>query len=190
MKLIYGLGIYRKGKYPATLDRKATKTYTMWANMIKRCTPCTYIQDHHQSYIGCECDPSFIEYQNFAEWCQSQVGFGIEGYELDKDILIPGNKIYGPDTCVFVPKALNLLLVNNSPKHGLPLGVTYIERDARYKARLSINGVQKNLGHFDSPSDAHKAYQTAKLNYIHVMAKNYQSSIDYRVYDALLKYQV
>jgi len=33
-----------------------------------------------------------------------------EGKHLDKDILIPGNKIYSPDRCIFVSSLINLLI--------------------------------------------------------------------------------
>ena len=40
-----------------------------------------------------------------------------EVMNLDKDILIKGNKLYSPNTCCFVPKRLNILFVNTNNKY-------------------------------------------------------------------------
>lgn len=36
----------------------------------------------------------------------------MEGWHLDKDILLKGNKVYSPETCAFVPAKINSLLIS------------------------------------------------------------------------------
>ena len=64
----------------------------------------------------------------------------MEGWQLDKDILIKGNKIYSPDTCCFVPSEINNLFVGcNKSRGSLPIGVTFNKRLKRYVAQISKN---------------------------------------------------
>ena len=42
--------------------------------------------------------------------------FLIEKWEIDKDVLLKGNKIYSEDTCVFIPPCLNLMLTKREKK--------------------------------------------------------------------------
>lgn len=45
-------------------------------------------------------------FSNFAEWFDKH---HVEGWELDKDILVSGNRTYSPETCCFVPHEINVL---------------------------------------------------------------------------------
>ena len=56
------------------------------------------------SYIGCTIVPDWYNFQNFAAWYDDNY---INGYELDKDTKVLGNRSYGPDTCLFISRANN-----------------------------------------------------------------------------------
>lgn len=43
---------------------------------------------------------------NFKKWYDEHY---VEGWHLDKDILMQGNKFYSPETCCFVPFEINVL---------------------------------------------------------------------------------
>src|SRR5690554_1544968 len=88
-----------------------------------------------------------------------------EGWQLDKDILYKGNKVYSPDTCVFVPRELNLFVndhVTIPSKH--LRGVIFDPRYNVYKAycRDIELGKKKYLGDFKDKLDAHNAYREHK----------------------------
>ena len=95
---------------------------------------------------------------------------------LDKDILAKGNKIYGPETCIFVPKRINLLFVNNNNKRGkYPIGVrrSYNKLQAVCIIR-DEDGNDKSifLGSFELNEEdkAFKAYKDFKESYIKEIA--------------------
>lgn len=188
---MYGIGISDRGTYLASKDNKPTKEYMLWASMLARCQPGGVQQNKHPTYIGCSVHPEFVHFQDFAEWCQNQIGFGLDDYALDKDLLIPGNKVYGPDTCVFIPQRLNKLLNANASKRGLyPIGVSYHAGTKRFRASIRIDGQKVELGGFGNADDAHQTYKIAKLNEIRRLADHYKDQIDNRVYNALISYDL
>lgn len=88
-----------------------------------------------------------------------------EGNQLDKDILHPGNKQYGPETCVFVTRKLNMFLVDQGSVRGeWPLGVYWNSEDRRFQSQCSnpFTGKHEYLGRFDSPEAAHDAWRLCK----------------------------
>ena len=189
-KLVCGVGI-NSGKYKAKVNGKLTKEYNLWGNMLKRC----YSDRFHllnPTYIGCTVSNNFLHYEYFYEWCQKQIGFNNDDWQLDKDLLIKGNKVYSESTCVFLPKGLNNLLVKSDGSRGeLPIGVCYHKRDKVFMSRVSLNnGYQKHLGSFNSEIEAFNAYKIAKESFIKEQAEKYKSQIDPRAYNALMNYTV
>jgi hypothetical protein len=79
-----------------------TKSRRLWMGMRGRCKVGGSTQQERATYIGCTMSVNFRDFQFFADWCQVQVGYGEDGYELDKDILSKGAKIYHEDMCVCV----------------------------------------------------------------------------------------
>jgi len=188
--LVGGIGRYEKGRYAGWSSGKNTKEYNLWDSMIKRCIPCGSEQIRHPSYIGCSVHLDFIKFQDFAEWCQHQIGFGNDGWALDKDILVPGNKVYGPDTCAFVPRQLNQLLTHKRSTQGeYPTGVDHHKRTGKYRASIGIDGVQTHIGYFETPEQAECAYKQAKLSDIRRHAEIWKSKLDLRVYERLMNYE-
>lgn len=189
--LVYGIGISEPGRYTSRVDNKHTIEYKSWMNLINRCRPGGVFQTNHPAYVGCSIHPDFIKFQWFAEWCNNQIGFGNDGWALDKDILVPGNKVYGPDVCVFVPRGLNNLLTHKRSNQGLyPTGVSYFKDRGNYIAQVCIDGRNKTLGYFDTPELAEAAYKTAKVADIHRRAEIWKDQIDPRVYTALSNYKI
>ena len=125
------------------------------------------------------------------DWCFNNLQYFKEGWHLDKDILIKGNKIYSPKTCCFVPREINNLLISRRNGRGdLPIGVTKDKKLEKFIAQVSINKKQVRLGTFGTPEEAFQAYKTAKENYIKQKAEEWKGLIDPRVYQAMYEYQV
>ena len=185
--LVCGVGINDRS-VAATLNGKPKKEYTLWHSMLKRCYFEPYLEKR-PTYVGCSVSDTFLYYHLFRAWCQTQVGFGKEEYQLDKDLLIKGNKLYSEDTCVFIPPALNsLLLKRNNDRGILPIGVS--QNGNNFRAKCSVCGGNKYLGTFSSIDLAFQAYKTFKEAYIKEQAELYKDSIDPRAYLALLNYEV
>lgn len=158
--LVCGVGRYTKGEYRAKIGQEFTKEYLVWRAMLSRCyTPSKRTSYTYEDCYVCE---EFKDFQYFATWCNRQIGFNTVGYQLDKDILFQGNKIYSPDTCVFIPKDLNCF---NRVNEGMYLqGVCWHDKTGKYRARVQdINTHERvHLGLYADEISAFLAYAEAK----------------------------
>ena len=145
---VCGIGIVGT-KYPPTVNGVITKEYELWTGMLERCYSDTY-KKKQPTYEGCEVSDNFKNYEYFYEWCHKQIGFGVASFELDKDLLVKGNKIYSEDSCVFLHKDINLLLTKRTASRGEYLiGVCWHKRDNVFMARVGKNkGKSEHLGLF------------------------------------------
>lgn len=181
------IGFIGVGEYTSHKDGKKTGAYQDWVGMFYR----SYSDDFHAkqpTYKGCEVCGEWHNFQNFAKWRDSVLRFE-EGFQLDKDLLSKGNKLYGPETCVYVPSQINSIL-SNSKGLGkeLPVGVRLCRTKNKYTARLSKFGKEVHLGNFPTPDEAYRAYKTAKEDYVKEVAMLWKDRVDSRVYDALMNW--
>ena len=174
----------------ASTHKHMTKEYQLWNNMINRC----YNENCHLSqptYKDCHVSEDWRYLSNFKEWCNRQIGFGNEGWELDKDILVKGNKVYSEDTCCFVPNEINLLFTKADRIRGkYPVGIYEDKQAGKFKVRISVEGKQKHVGRYYCEKEAFYAYKVAKGQYIKEVANKWNGQIDPRVYEALMCYEV
>lgn len=104
---VYGVGFFGDGETIAKKGGTHTGVYIVWSNMIARCY-CPKFQKRHPSYVGVTVCDDWHNFQKFAKWFNEH---HIEGFQLDKDIKQKGvkNKVYSPETCVFVSPADNVI---------------------------------------------------------------------------------
>lgn len=183
--LVYGVGI-NDADYvvqPKTNSgRSCCPYYSRWTGMLERCYSSSWLKKH-PSYIGCSVVKDWAYFSNFALWMKTQ---DWEGKQLDKDILIRGNKIYGPETCVFIKQDLNKFLTERGSERGKwPIGVFWHKRDQKFiaQARCVVTGKRVALGHYDTPEEAHKAWLAFKLVQAYILAAD---QTDQRVALALI----
>ena len=173
-RLVYGVG-FNDANY-AVCRRNNKKRiwcpfYRVWIAMLGRCYN-ELEQKRHPTYRGCYVNKEWLVFSSFKEWMTTQDWVG---KELDKDILVQGNKVYSPLLCIFVRQHINTLLVNRKAERGdYPLGVGLIKLSGKYRARCSAYGKQKLIGNYDTPEEAHEAYKKFKYKYIAEVA-NQQS---------------
>ena len=161
--------------------------YNSWREMIKRCYDAKSLR-RRSSYIDCYVCEEWLSYKNFLRWFEDNY---VDGWELDKDILDFGNRIYAPNKCCFVPKKINIIFSKNlKSKNGLPLGVSFNKKLNKYRAECSINGVNTYLGLFNTAEEAFQTYKEAKEEYIQCLAEEYKDRLNDRVYDALRKFTI
>ena len=192
---VYGIGIIGD-KYPSRIGGFTTKEYMLWMDMLKRCYSDTNVCDvskkKYPTYEGCEVSENFKSYEYFYDWCQNQIGFGVKGWHLDKDLLIKGNKVYSESTCVFIPSAINSLLIKSDKIRGKhPIGVYWRNTKKAFVAQVNKSkGKPEYLGSFKTELEAFNAYKEVKENYLKEIANKWKSQIDIRAYEALMNYTV
>jgi len=176
MRLVYGFGINDLDIPTRYFDEngveKKIPSYRRWNGMIRR----SYDEKFHKihpHYIGCTVSDKWKYFSKFKEWYDSHVKENDLNYHLDKDLLIPGNKVYSPENCVFIPREINCLIIKSDSARGqYPIGVHYHIRDHKFQSsckyydlntRKSIN---KFLGYYATPQDAANAYVEYKSEII------------------------
>lgn len=193
MGLIYGVGIYERGKFSGYIHSKHTKEYAIWKRMLERCY-CAKTQVKHPTYIGCSVSDNFKNFQYFAEWCQSQIGFGVKGYELDKDFISKGNKLYSEDTCFFIPQVVNVFIIKADRRRGkYPVGVSIDKKTGRFIARCRDGSEKKNskyLGVYKTSEEAFQAYKTYKEALAKELAIKYERLVHPKVIEVLSNFTV
>lgn len=100
---VKGVGYVGVGEYSNKTHPLAHKK---WVGLLERCY-CAVYQSKKPTYIGCTVVDEWLCFQNFAKWFESQRCD--KGWHLDKDLLVSGNKVYGPDFCRIVPRDVNML---------------------------------------------------------------------------------
>lgn len=188
-KTVLGVGYNSGGKHMVIVNGKKSLPYRTWYNMLTRCYGR---KSHSQSptYTGCYVSNDWLDYQCFADWYVNQNHYSAS-YELDKDLLVSGNKVYSPNTCCLIPSELNLLMTDRANHRGAyPVGVMFHRGSGRFIARISNNGKRIHLGMFDDPTDAYDSYVSAKEKYVKGKAAEWSDRIDDRVFQALMNWRV
>ena len=188
-RLVYGVGV-NDWAGNISVNGKKIWEYKLWQGMLERCFS-EKLKQKHPTYKDVTCSKEWLLMASFIEDVSKMKGYGFEGWELDKDILQKGNKLYSKDTCCFVPAEVNMLLTKSDKARGeWPVGVYFHKPSGKFRARLNINGKRKHLGYFTTPEEAFQAYKLAKEDQIKVVAEKWKHQLDERVFQALLAYEV
>jgi hypothetical protein len=105
----------------------------------------------------------------------------------DGTIFKKGNKVYGPDTCVFVPREINNLFTKRN-RDGLPTGVTKLKN--RFIAQSNTGKGSSHLGSFKTIEEAFCCSKEAKENMIKEYANKWRGRIDERIYVAMINRKI
>jgi hypothetical protein len=152
-KGVYNIGYNSGGKHQVNINGKQTKVYTTWKSMFVRCYSKINLLDR-PTYIGCYVINEWHDFQVFADWFYENY---TDGWELDKDILVKGNKVYGPETCCFVPKEVNQIFTSVR-KGKYPIGVSFHRNNQKFISQIKIFNVKKYLGSWETIEEAFNAY--------------------------------
>lgn len=188
-KSICNKGFIGEGEYKVYADGKKTKAYDSWKSMFNRAYS-EKSQERLPTYKEVTVCEEWHNFQNFAKWHEENYNpETMQGWHIDKDILVKGNKIYSPETCAIVPSDINYLFTKSNTKRGdLPIGVNrYLKK---YRAQFRKNNKTIYLGVFDTPEEAFQAYKVAKEGSIAEFAEEWREIINPKVYQALYNYQV
>lgn len=193
---VFGIGYIGEGEYKRWENGRNTRAYDTWNNMLGRCYD-EKCQEKNPTYIDCEVCEEWHDFQAFAEWYYKNY-YEIKGEQmcLDKDILLKGNKIYSPETCIFVPKRINSLFIKCDSKRGNnPVGVFDCE-NGKYQVSFSIydfktcKSKSEYLGRYDTQEKAFEVYKQFKERNIKEFADYYEGRIPEKLYNGLYNYDV
>lgn len=161
-KRVAGVGI-NDADYMTQYKDVKCPYYRHWVNVLQRCyNPAIHVNRPH--YQGCSVCEDWLLFSNFARWMQTQKW---KGKHLDKDIMLPGNKVYSPETCVFVSNALNCLLTSHDCARGKYVqGVSWNKKGKKFQAECSVKGSAVFLGWYDTEEKASAVYRKFKAELI------------------------
>lgn len=175
-----GVGYMGSGKYNSGgVGREA---YLRWSAIWRRIQE----PDLFPSYADCSLDPDWHNFQNFAEWYYN-TPYNRKDWQIDKDILVPGNRVYSADTCVMVPDEINQFFTSKVGIKAPYRGVTK-DRHGKFVANLRNEFGKHRLGYFENPEDAYQCYCEAKDIEASRLAQKWKSEIDPRLYDRLVSF--
>lgn len=159
-------GLWKKTHCPVPNEHHTTRAYAIYKAMNQRCR-------NRDEYS--DCTVGFKDFQEFAEWCQSQEGYlevcSGRFWQLDKDMLAPERRVYSPDTCMFVPSDVNLFLSTRNNSEGLQ-GTCFSHTNKAGVAMYRATGIS-SLGTFPSEVQAHNAWREWKLEVANTLVKKY-----------------
>lgn len=131
--------------------------------------------------MGCFVADEWLYFSRFKAWMETQ---DWQGKQLDKDILVQGNKVYSADFCVFVDKKVNTFITEKKSNKGeFPAGVDFHKGKYRSQGRSVQTGKQEHLGCYDTPEEAHQVWLNFKLQQAVILA---DQQTDERVAKALI----
>ena len=177
VKLVFGVGIndacYAVSKRTQDISGNVKVIwcpfYKVWTSLLAR-TCGERVKNLQPTYKDCTVCEEWLTFSNFKSWMETQ---NWKGKQLDKDILVPGNKHYSPNTCVFVDTKVNNFILDGVKRGSpWPVGVSYYKRHRKFHAQCKSATLKKDvsLGYFDAPEEAHQAWLTFKLEQARVLA--------------------
>lgn len=172
--LIYGVGYCNRSRGTRNPDGSIKKSYDAWRRLLYRCTPAWW--GLHPTYKGVSVCDEWACYEVFAEWFESRNTS--DDLEVEKDLLILGNKQYSPTTCCLLPNYINKAIVIQREHQG------YCERNGKFE----VNFMGGYRGTYEDTKAAQEAY--IKLKVDHVRSLSNTNFIEDRAKEALLSFNL
>ena len=189
---VCGVGYLGIGAHKTKIGEVHSNSYEVWRGMLRRCYDKKY-KEKHPSYDGCSVADAWHNYQVFANWYEEQKSNGHlhEGWELDKDILKKGNKIYSTDTCCFIPNEVNSCLVLRGNDRGKSsLGVRKYKTGFMARVMQNSAGTGRIAKNFKTEREAFLWYSQEKERVLHYLANKWQSLLRKDAYEALVNFKI
>ena len=184
---VYGEGYLGEG-FDLGNKKLNEKAFKLWSHMLERCYSEKY-KHSRPTYLNCHSSDNFKNLTFFKKWCVRQQGFNEDGFMLDKDILVKGNKMYSEDTCCFVPQEVNKIFTNIKNTNSGLVGANK-QSSGKYSAAVKHKGKIYYLGSYATEVAAFEVYKETKEKFVREVAREYKDIIDLRVYNALMNYKV
>lgn len=186
-KTAYSIGCLGEGEYNNT----KSEAYVTWCNILKRSYSNSY-QTVQPTYKGTSVSEEWLNFQNFAKWFNENY-YTVEGVnvQIEKDLLVKGNKVYSAETCVFVPQEVNIFFSSAKSKEStLPTGISMV--NGKYLVQVGMGKVgnkpKVSKCTFESLDDAKDFYVKCKQERAIQLADKYKDVLDKRVVAKLNSY--
>ena len=179
-KKVFGHGI---NDVDSVCDGNGNKeqAYKAWTTMLSRCYSPSHLK-RSPWYVGTVVCDEWLRYSVFRKWwVENQV----DGWDLDKDLIGGGKKIYSADTCIFVPRWINTFIRAKPAGKSLPIGCSFHKASGKYRADICIGGKVFAIGLFDSAEDANAAWAIEKLIYAN-QRREEMDAIDKMIFQSIV----
>lgn len=135
--------------------------YETYCAMFRRCYSKNSLIKN-PTYENCSVCNEWMKFSSFLVWWKNNY---IENYNLDKDILFVGNKVYSPNKCIYIPQWLNNFVTDSKKVRGnYKIGVR-LRYNGKFEARCNDSyGNNIYLGLYDCENSAHQAWLKYKLS--------------------------
>lgn len=177
----YVSGVNKTAKALAA-ENGLLKEYNIWSNIVSRCNR-GYAKLHEDFYT----------FDSWLGWAKEQKGFmekdGNDNiFQLDSDLFSTDEKMYSPNTCVFIPREINGICKPNMIRSGLPRGVFPLGGKVKsYKVSIRIDGITKHIGNYKTIEEASAVSKQARLDRVVHLEIKYNGVVDSKVFEELRK---
>lgn len=141
--------------------------YLDWIGILYRSLYSPH-KEENPTYKDCSVSEEWKYFSNFINWVDSQPNKNWRNLEVDKDLLVVGNKHYSPDTVIYVHSTVNKFIRSvelSKDTNDLMIGVSKASsRKGTFRASCwnPFTKVTDNLGVFKTELEAHKVWQACK----------------------------
>jgi hypothetical protein len=172
--LIFGAGIN-------DVEKPSRKLYIRWVGILRRTDSRDPNWKDYHLYKDCTLHPDWLYLSKFIDWVTSWDNWEMKC--IDKDIKCPGNRMYGPDTCIMVSKEINNFFVEphkRSPETDhLPQGVYYSTPHSKnkktpYRAIVRFDGTSIWGGKHATVESALQASRKIKFDSLQILIEREQ----------------
>lgn len=180
-RTVFGIGYLGCNDAEATRDNYI---YSKWANMMQRC----YDEETHKLkpyYAVCTAEIEWLNFSNYREWHRENE-MGDRKVDLDKDVLIQGNTVYGSETCSLIPHFTNTIF----EERGADTNIVLNNATGKHDVTMSILGKKEDVGTFDTEEEAKQGYIAYKQDYIKNFAKKCKGKVPHKTYEAMMNWVV
>jgi hypothetical protein len=173
-------------------NRKTDKNlYARWNSILQRCYNLNAANYPCYGEKGVIVASEWYNFSNFKEWFLNNIyDIGNETIVVDKDILVPNNKIYSSDTCLLVPISFNSIFAglneysNKSQKKATNKGGINKMENGTYQLKI-FNSTFSNFKSIDIVNETRINIYKVLLN---GLIQNYPT-MPSKVKEAILNYQ-
>lgn len=165
-----------------------------WHNMMRRCYNEKWQDENGKKYRVCSVSNEWLnDRKKFYNWLDKNwYVIPDKQMDLDHDILLHGNTVYGRDTLLVVPHYINAFFETITPGK---TNITYNAKRDRYRVRIidNITDVFEDEvfdEEYDSYKEALDAFFTVKQMILFAMTEKIKRQIPKKVYNALISVDI